>query len=68
MDETTQAPPAASKFRAYARGSTGEWDAIAFRMGDLADGLPGRIDLVYSVEMNDHSGRPQLVVKDLRPA
>ncbi|MGE5601543.1 MAG: single-stranded-DNA-specific exonuclease RecJ [Nitrososphaerales archaeon] len=55
------------KFRVYARGSTGEWDAIAFRMGDLADGLPGRVDLAYCIEMNDHSGRPQLVVKDLRP-
>jgi single-stranded-DNA-specific exonuclease len=54
------------KFRAYARGSSGEWDAIAFRMGELAGGLPGRVDLAYSIELNDYSGRPQLVVKDLR--
>ncbi len=56
------------KFRAYGRGSTSEWDAIAFRMGELAGGLTGRVDLAYCVEMNDYSGRPQLVVKDLRAA
>ncbi len=56
------------KFRACARPSAGEWDAIAFRMGEVADGLPGRLDIAYSVEMNDYSGRPQLVIKDLRPS
>ena len=35
------------KFRAYGQGSRSEWDAIAFRMGELADGLPGRVDLAY---------------------
>ncbi len=55
------------KFRVCGKGSTSEWDAIAFRMGEMAGGLAGRVDLVYSVEMNDYSGRPQLVVKDLRP-
>lgn len=54
------------KFRVCARGSTAEWDAIAFRMGEWADVLPGSVDLVYSIEMNDYSGRPQLVVKDLQ--
>jgi single-stranded-DNA-specific exonuclease len=57
------------KFRAYGQGArNSEWDVIAFRMGELADGLPGRIDLAYCFEMNDFSGRPQLTVKDLRPA
>jgi single-stranded-DNA-specific exonuclease len=56
------------KFRARGRESGSEWDAIAFRMGELAGGLPGRVDLAYSVEMNDYSGRPQLVIRDLRPA
>ncbi len=57
------------KFRAYAQGSrSSEWDVIAFRMGELAGGLPGRVDLAYCVELNDFTGRPQLTVKDLRPA
>ena len=56
------------KFRVCGQGSTSEWDAIGFRMGEWADGLPGRVDVAYSVEMNDYSGRPQLVIKDLRPA
>ena len=57
------------KFRAYAaRVRRSEWDVIAFRMGELAGGLPGRVDLAYCLEMNDYSGRPQLMVKDLRPA
>jgi hypothetical protein len=37
-------------------------------MGEWAGGMPGRIDIAYSVEMNDFSGRPQLVIRDLRPA
>jgi single-stranded-DNA-specific exonuclease len=56
------------KFRAYGQGSRNEWDAIAFRMGELAEGLTGRLDIAYSLEMNDFSGRPQLTIKDLRPA
>jgi single-stranded-DNA-specific exonuclease len=57
------------KFRAYGQGNrSSEWDAIAFRMGEMARGLPGRVDLAYCVAMNDYSGRPQLTVKDLRPA
>lgn len=57
------------RFRAYGQGSrSSEWEVIAFRMGELASGLPGRVDLAYCVEMNDFSGRPQLTVKDLRPA
>ena len=54
------------KFRAYGQGSTSEWDAIAFRMGELAGGLTGRVDLATVVEMNDYSGRPQLTVKDCK--
>jgi single-stranded-DNA-specific exonuclease len=57
------------KFRAYAPGGrSSEWEVIAFRMGELAGGLPGRVDLAYCVEMNDFTGRPQLTVKDLRPS
>jgi single-stranded-DNA-specific exonuclease len=56
------------KFRVCGNGSTNEWDAIGFRLGEWADGLPGRLDIAYSVEMNDYSSRPQLVIKDLRPA
>ncbi|MCU0510816.1 MAG: DHH family phosphoesterase [Anaerolineae bacterium] len=57
------------KFRAYGQGArSSEWEAIAFRMGELAQGLPGRVDLAYCVEINDFTGRPQLTVKDLRPA
>lgn len=57
------------KFRAYGDGNrSSEWEAIAFRMGELAGGLPGRVDLAYCVEINDFNGRPQLTVKDLRPA
>ncbi len=54
------------KFRVQGRGSTSEWDAIAFRMGEWADGMPGRVDIAYSVEMNEVSGRPQLTIKDLQ--
>ena len=48
------------------------WDAIAFRQGDWADDLPrgSRIDVVYSLEVNEWRGRKrlQLNVKDLRPS
>jgi single-stranded-DNA-specific exonuclease len=56
------------KFRACAKGSTSRWEAIAFRMGDLADGLPGRVDIAYSIDMNDYSGKPQLTIKDIQQA
>jgi len=56
------------KLRVRAPGSRIEWDAIAFRMGAWAGGLPGRLDLAYNLEMNDYSGAPQLNVRDLRAA
>jgi single-stranded-DNA-specific exonuclease len=61
------------KFRGTSPGSRSERDVIAFRFGALAQGdraadLPGRVDLAYCLEINDYTGRPQLVVKDLKPA
>ncbi len=46
------------------------WDAIAFRQGAWADAVPDRIDVVYSLEINEWNGqrRLQLNVADLRPA
>jgi single-stranded-DNA-specific exonuclease len=45
-------------------------DAIAFRLGAWASQLPRRIDLAYTVEVNEYNGerRLQLNVKDIRPA
>lgn len=44
------------------------WDAIAFRMGDWYGELPHRVDLAYTVEINEFNGRRslQLNVKDIR--
>jgi single-stranded-DNA-specific exonuclease len=53
------------------------WDAIAFQQGEWAARLPAarspqgeRIDLVYTLELNEWNGekRLQLNVQDLRPA
>lgn len=46
------------------------YDAIAFRFGRLADQLPGRIDLMYTYEVNEYNGRStlQLNVRDIKPA
>jgi single-stranded-DNA-specific exonuclease len=48
------------------------WDAIAFHQGGWVDDLPhgSRIDVVYSLEVNEWNGRKrlQLNVKDLRPS
>ncbi|PKO21234.1 MAG: single-stranded-DNA-specific exonuclease RecJ [Chloroflexi bacterium HGW-Chloroflexi-1] len=46
------------------------WDAIAFRQGDWFGHLPPRIDLAYTLEVNEFNGRRslQLNVKDIRPA
>jgi single-stranded-DNA-specific exonuclease len=56
----------------YARPSTPTrpWDAIAFHQGEWAGRVPPRIDIVYSLEVNDWQGkkRLQLNVKDLRPS
>ncbi len=45
------------------------WDAIAFRQGGWAGKLPRRIDIVYTLEVNEwnEEKRLQLNVKDLRP-
>ncbi|GAB4570616.1 MAG: single-stranded-DNA-specific exonuclease RecJ [Anaerolineae bacterium] len=44
-------------------------DAIAFRMGQLLDDLPRRVDVAYHLEVNEWRGqrRLQLNVKDIRP-
>jgi len=44
------------------------FDAIAFRLGHLAETLPKRIDLAYQFETNVYNGRTslQLQVKDLK--
>ncbi len=46
------------------------YDAIAFRLGHLADKLPPTIDMIYSFETNEYNGRTslQLKVKDLKPS
>jgi len=46
------------------------WDAIAFKQGDRAPGLPHRVDVVFSLEVNTWNGqsRLQLHVRDIGPA
>jgi single-stranded-DNA-specific exonuclease len=46
------------------------WHAIAFRMGSWHDVLSDRVDLAYTLEINEWNGRQrlQLNVKDIRPA
>lgn len=46
------------------------WDAIAFRQGEWIGQLPPRVDLAYTLEVNEFNGerRLQLNVKDIRPA
>lgn len=46
------------------------WDAIAFRQGDWAGNLPGRVDVAYHLEVNEWRDRRrlQLNVRDIRPA
>lgn len=45
------------------------WNAIAFRRGQEADQLPGRVDLAYQLDMNEWNGqkRLQLIVRDWQP-
>jgi len=52
-----------------ATANSGVWDAIAFRQGEWAGKLPSRIDVVYTLEVNEWNKqkRLQLNVKDLRP-
>lgn len=42
-------------------------DAVAFRMGELAENLPANVDLVYSFEVNDYNNLFQLIIRDIRP-
>jgi len=46
------------------------WDSIAFRQGEWVGKLPGRVDVVYNLEINEWNGqrRLQLNVQDIRPA
>jgi len=46
------------------------FDAIAFRQGRLADQMPARVDLAFTLDANEWNGerRLQLNVVDLRPA
>lgn len=46
------------------------WDAVLFRGGHLGGDIPGRIDVAYSLLVNEWNGekRLQLDVQDLRPA
>jgi single-stranded-DNA-specific exonuclease len=43
-------------------------DAVAFRMGEWADDMPEKIDLLYYFEVNDYNGNVsfQLNVRDIR--
>jgi len=52
-----------------ATAKRGVWDAIAFRQGGWAGKLSRRIDVVYTLEVNEwnEQKRLQLNVKDLRP-
>ena len=44
-------------------------NGIAFRQGYWAENMPDRVDLVYSLEINDYMGQQsiQLNIKDLQP-
>jgi single-stranded-DNA-specific exonuclease len=46
------------------------WDAIAFRMGNWLDQLPDRVNVAYTLEINEWNNRRrlQLNVKDIQPA
>jgi len=46
------------------------WDAIAFRQGGWTRRMPERVDVAYSLELNEWNGRQrlQLNVQDLRPS
>jgi len=46
------------------------WEAIYFRRGDLASEVPSRVDVAYTLGVNEwnHEKRLQLVVEDLREA
>jgi single-stranded-DNA-specific exonuclease len=44
------------------------FDAIAFRLGEWANHMPARIDLLYRFELNEFNGRKnlQLNVQDIK--
>ena len=46
------------------------WDAIAFRQGDRLDSAVDRIDLLYTVGLNNWRGRSrmELTVQEFRPS
>ncbi len=46
------------------------WDAIAFRQGNWHDHLPSRVDVAYTLEINEWNDRRrlQLNVRDIKPA
>ncbi|MCH9009704.1 MAG: single-stranded-DNA-specific exonuclease RecJ [Chloroflexi bacterium] len=48
----------------------GSWDAIAFRQGDMIRAARDRIDVVYTVALDNWGERPrvQLTVLDMRPS
>ena len=45
-----------------------KYDAIGFRMGEMAKSLPPRLDVMYTLEANEYNGRVslQLNLKDLK--
>lgn len=47
-----------------------DFDAIAFRFGHLLPHLPSHLDVIYTFEINEYSGRSsyQLNLKDIKPA
>ncbi|MBC8447009.1 MAG: single-stranded-DNA-specific exonuclease RecJ [Chloroflexi bacterium] len=46
------------------------WDGIAFQQGEWAEGMPERIDVAYTLEVNEWNDRLrlQLNVQDLQPS
>jgi single-stranded-DNA-specific exonuclease len=46
------------------------FDCIGFRLGHLHPGLPTRVDLLYTFELNEYNGRKslQLNLKDVKPS
>ncbi len=56
------------KMRLSGNGSTAEWDAVSFFGGAVAGELGAAVDVAYTLEIDDYTGRPRLVIKDIRPA
>lgn len=51
-------------------GRGAAWDAVFFRQGSLADAIPDRVDVAYTLEVHEwnQEKRLQLNLQDLRPA